>query len=184
MLRRERKRRKGRGREVKRKEGRKRERACENVYIFKTTRTKKYLSLRLFPHCTLSLSSSSPSSSSSSSSSEDDNTPISFKLSSRSVLTVPIVGVFFSSLVFSFSFDSLTMASKPPTREGSRARRDVYDDGFVGFLENVDLSLLLLLLLSLCEQQQSDGGSGGKSWRCRWMWTGTRGLWTRTGIRS
>ena len=65
------------------------------------------------------------------------------------MLTVPIVGVFFSSLVFSFSFDSLTMASKPPTREGSRARRDVYDDGFVGFLENVDLSLLLLLLLSL-----------------------------------
>ena len=138
MLRRERKRRKGRGREVKRKEGRKRERACENVYIFKTTRTKKYLSLRLFPH-TLSLSSSS----SSSSSSEDDNTPISFKLSSRSVLTVPIVGVFFSSLVFSFSFDSLTMASKPPTREGSRARRDVYDDGFVGFQQKAELSLLI-----------------------------------------
>ena len=100
MLRRERKRRKGRGREVKRKEGRKRERACENVYIFKTTRTKKYLSLRLFPHCTLSLSSSSPSSSSSSS--EDDNTPMSFKLSSRSVLTVPIVGVFFPRSFFLF----------------------------------------------------------------------------------
>ena len=60
---------------------------------------------------------------------------------------VPIVAGFLLILSkFFFSFDSLTMASKPPTRKGSRARRETCDE-VVDVFEAADLLVLLLLLL-------------------------------------
>ena len=60
---------------------------------------------------------------------------------------VPIVAGFLLILSkFFFSFDSLTMASKPPTHKRSRARRETCDE-VVDVFEAADLLVLLLLLL-------------------------------------